>query len=333
MKAIQIVGGLLLALTALFLGVNLVMPERLQLSESLVIKAPARVIFPYTNSMQIWSTYNPWAQADPEMTHKFSESTSGIGNWMEWESKSQGSGRQEIISSHEPLRVETKLNFVDWEGDNFSSWIIEPQPDGTSKVTMTMEGSVTPLLFRFFNKLMMGELKNSYQKALANLAALTEAAYASEAQYSIEEIQEPELTYLTVGASLNPNQIGQFLGTSFATIGAHMAKLKLEMTAPPAALYLSWTDTLTKMEAAILVPSGTQGSDNIGVRVIPAGKTLKVNYFGDYDKSGAAHFALDDYMLSKGLTMDGPARELYVTDPMTEPDTTKWLTEIYYRVK
>lgn len=333
MKAIQIVGGLILVLIALFLGINLAMPDRLELSESLILKAPARVIFPYVNSMQVWSTYNPWAQADPEMSIKFSESTSGVGNWMEWESKAQGSGRQEIVLSEAPLKVETKLNFVDWEGDNYSSWIIEPQPDGTSKVTMTMDGAVTPLPFRFFNKLMMGELKNSYQKALANLAALAETAYANETHYKVEEIQEPELTFLTIDTSTHPSGIGPFLGRSYGTIGAYMAKLKLEMTAPPAALYLAWTDTLTKMEAALVVPSGTPAGNEVGVRVIPAGKTLKVNYFGSYDKSGLAHYALDDYMLAKGLTMDGPAREVYVTDPMSEPDTAKWLTEIYYRVK
>jgi hypothetical protein len=37
-------------------------------------------------------------------------------------------------------------------------------------------------------------------------------------------------------------------------------------------------------------------------------------------------------MKSKGLT-NGPVIEEYVTDPMNEADTTKWLTNIYYTLK
>ena len=39
-----------------------------------------------------------------------------------------------------------------------------------------------------------------------------------------------------------------------------------------------------------------------------------------------------EYLQNKGLTMNGAPMEVYVTDPMLEKDTTKWITEVYYPV-
>ena len=62
----------------------------------------------------------------------------------------------------------------------------------------------------------------------------------------------------------------------------------------------------------------------------PASKALHIPYMGAYEKSGEAHYAMDELIKSQGLTQHGAVIEEYVTDPMAEPDTTKWLTNIYY---
>jgi effector-binding domain-containing protein len=67
--------------------------------------------------------------------------------------------------------------------------------------------------------------------------------------------------------------------------------------------------------------------------LVPAGKVLKIAYMGEYEKTGTAHEALNKYIGSKGLTHYGNVIEEYITDPMSEPDTAKWLTNIYYLVK
>ncbi len=335
MNTLKYIGIGLLILVALFFGINLTMPTRLELSESMTINAPARVIHPFVNSMQTWATFNPWALSDPAIKTSFSESTSGVGNWMEWESEVVGSGRQEVIESTLPTLVRTKLNFVDWDGDNFSAWVIETQPDGTCKVTMTMEGAETPLPFRFFNKLMMPEMIDSYQKSLKGLKELAEAQYATEPKYEVKEMETPTAMFYTVAAQISPMQIGEFLGASYGAIGAILNKRKIQPTGLPSALYLMWSDTLTDMMAAMMVgpEADTAADGNVKAYTVPGGRTLKIDYYGAYEKSGLAHVAMDDYMLAKNLTMEGPVREVYVTDPMTEADTSKWLTEIYYRVK
>jgi effector-binding domain-containing protein len=64
----------------------------------------------------------------------------------------------------------------------------------------------------------------------------------------------------------------------------------------------------------------------------PASKVLMIEYFGAYDKSARAHYAMDAYMKEKGLTQASVIEE-YANDPMTEKDTAKWQTNIFYLVK
>jgi hypothetical protein len=57
-----------------------------------------------------------------------------------------------------------------------------------------------------------------------------------------------------------------------------------------------------------------------------------IEYLGDYAKTGEAHSAMDEYMAEKKLQSIPPVMEEYVTDPVEEPDTAKWLTRILYFV-
>jgi len=48
---------------------------------------------------------------------------------------------------------------------------------------------------------------------------------------------------------------------------------------------------------------------------------------------GQAHMAMEKYINENKLEALTPAVEEYVTDPGSEPDSTKWLTKIVYFVK
>jgi effector-binding domain-containing protein len=80
------------------------------------------------------------------------------------------------------------------------------------------------------------------------------------------------------------------------------------------------------------VPNGQQLKGWQKFDVPAANLALHIAYNGGYNKIGAAHKALNDYMKEKGLEQSFRIEE-YISGPMTEPDTTKWLTNIYYVIK
>jgi effector-binding domain-containing protein len=63
------------------------------------------------------------------------------------------------------------------------------------------------------------------------------------------------------------------------------------------------------------------------------GKALQLAYFGSYDKTGEAHYAMGDYIKDNNLELNGAVIEEFITDPANEPDTSKWQTNIYYMIK
>jgi effector-binding domain-containing protein len=54
---------------------------------------------------------------------------------------------------------------------------------------------------------------------------------------------------------------------------------------------------------------------------------------GSYEKSAVAHVQIGNYMKAKKMDKEEVIIEEYVTDPMTEKDTSKWQTNIYYLLK
>jgi effector-binding domain-containing protein len=119
------------------------------------------------------------------------------------------------------------------------------------------------------------------------------------------------------------------------TIMQALGNRGIEMAGPPTNLYYEWdTDNQrADMAAAMPIKSIAQLGEDIEIIDLPAGKVITLDYLGDYDKMEDAYYALEDYANDRGLEIVMPAVEEYVTDPGSEPDTSKWLTRIshYYQ--
>ena len=55
-----------------------------------------------------------------------------------------------------------------------------------------------------------------------------------------------------------------------------------------------------------------------------------VKYFGPYKSISEAYSASETYLNNNGLQVSGPGWEEYVTNPLIEPDSNKWQTNIYF---
>jgi hypothetical protein len=64
----------------------------------------------------------------------------------------------------------------------------------------------------------------------------------------------------------------------------------------------------------------------------PGGKVVRASHTGPYEESGAAHEAINRYIMVLKMEFAGAPWEVYITDPSEEPDPQKWETIIYYPV-
>jgi effector-binding domain-containing protein len=102
-------------------------------------------------------------------------------------------------------------------------------------------------------------------------------------------------------------------------------------------LYYDWNEEDSSADLAAAIPvSPDMEVDDLGdfERIeVPAGKALPIEYYGAYEQIGGAHEAMHKYMSEGGIEIGTPVIEEYVTDPEREPDTSKWLNNIYYPLK
>ncbi|HRF80440.1 MAG TPA: SRPBCC family protein [Flavobacteriales bacterium] len=340
---------IIVALVAIVVLLGLIGPDTYRYERSVTIDAPMKTIYDNARSFERMKEWGPWLATDRDMVNTLQGQDGEVGSIWSWTGDTVGIGKQEIISLGPDSSIRSKLTFtMPVLGDMVSNSTFDLRAEGTAtKVTWGMEGNTG-----FWGKV-MGKFGDSdaqigpmFEQGLAGLKAMSEAQAAKETEalaaktsggYVIETVERPELVYIGKrNKKVKWADIGTFYGTNFPAAGAAIGAAKLEMTGAPSGVMWAWNekDQTADMMAAMPV-KGDANTKVVGfeTHVVPASKMLKVEYYGDYNQNMPAHEAIDAYIKAKGLTHYGNVIEEYITDPMAEPDTAKWLTNIYYMVK
>ena len=347
MKIIKRILITLVVIVLLIVAIGFLLPGKVRVERSLVIKAPVEIIHAQINNLKNWEKWSPWQKMDPAMKTIYSGSDAGAGASSKWEStnKNVGSGSMTITSSSDDS-ICTAMDLME-NGTAIGKFVFVKADSGT-KVTWSMQSDMgmNPIgrIFGLFMDKMVGP---DFEKGLAGIKELAESIPVKpKSKFNVMEEDAGERVYIIKKDSLGWAQISEFYQKNLPLMFAAIGKAKLEMAGAPSGLFFSW-DTVSKstvMAAAIPVKpagnssNGSKGKAKIKVKdfetlILPAGKNLHIAYMGGYNGIGAAHNAMDDYMKEKNFLQGSPVIEEYVTDPSKEPDSTKWLTNVFYPVK
>jgi effector-binding domain-containing protein len=173
-----------------------------------------------------------------------------------------------------------------------------------------------------------------YETGLAKLKQEIESTPAeATANYEVKEMNWGAKTFYGKRNKLSLEKIPEFIGQTYASVTNALLKTKTEPIGMPKGIYFSFDEKAMMADFAPVmeVANGTK-LEGVEKFETPASKVLLIEYFGAYDKSANAHYAMDAYMKEKGLTQIFVLEE-YANDPMVEKDTAKWQTNIFYLVK
>jgi effector-binding domain-containing protein len=97
-----------------------------------------------------------------------------------------------------------------------------------------------------------------------------------------------------------------------------------------------------EIEAGVPVAAAVAGDDRVVSGVLPAGRYATLTHVGHPSELMAATKALLDWAAEQGLTFDmtpgddgdrwASRLENYLTDPSQEPDMSKWVTELAFKL-
>lgn len=332
MKVLKVLFVIVFVLVGIWVVLAAIAPSTLLVQKTVSVNTSVSTVFKQVVCFDKWPRWSPWDAMDPTNTNEYSEDPCGQGAWNSWRGDQTGSGKQVITEMRENEYIKTSLVFNEAPEPQTSEWFFV-ETEGGVEVTWNYIGTEASFFKRPMNLIGKYFLTSAYESGLEALKQVAESApVVEEISYDIKEIELPKVNYLLVSGDVKPENIGEFYGENFGLIMGYMTERGVEMAGHPTGLFYNWTDTLAKMSAAIPVASDVEGTDEIEFRAVEACKALQIDYYGAYDLTGDAHYTIDDFMEENGLQMAGSVREVYVTDPMSEPDTSKWLTQIIYPV-
>jgi effector-binding domain-containing protein len=157
------------------------------------------------------------------------------------------------------------------------------------------------------------------------------------------EVQtRPEQPYVAIRTRVTMADLGALgarFGEVFGWLGAH----GVAATGAPFFRYrvIDMAGDL-EVDAGVPVAGPVGGDDAVVYDVLPAGRYATLTYMGHPSELVGANKALLDWAAEQGLTFDvsagtdgehwGGRLEIYLTDPAREPDMSKWVTELAFRL-
>lgn len=338
MRALKIIGILVGAIIAVLLILGLVLPKEMTVDRSITIDAPVAQVFPHLQYFAKTDAWSPWNKMDPNMEKSIEGEDGTVGAISRWSgNKDVGVGYQKITAIDPGKRVDLDLVFEEpWESQADIYIQAEEVEDGT-KVTWGFR-SDTPIPENIMMA-MMGmrkALSQDYDEGLSMLKEVVESEepVTSYNGYEIKTVDLPYQHFVAHRSTIGMNQITAVYTEYLPKIFAAVQSSGTEMAGMPCGLFYSWDESTGQTDMASAIPVKTKTEiEGFTALEVPSEKSLLVDYYGGYHGTGAAHEAIDAYIKANGIKVSTPAIEEYATDPGEEPDSTKWLTRVYYPIE
>ncbi|HMP99717.1 MAG TPA: SRPBCC family protein [Cyclobacteriaceae bacterium] len=333
---LKVLLGIILVLAVVVVIGMFAVPTEMRIERSIDVNAPKAMVHRYVSHLQLMKEWGVWFDMDPDMKNEYADEDGRPGAINTWESSVVGNGSQEITLVTAD-RVETKLRFTgDWESEADAYIQLAEGEAGAVKVSW---GMITEIgrPFNFIMSLAGFEkaLTDDYDRGLIKLKDLLEEKVRSKTYngYVIETVQVPPTIFLYKRDKVAMDAIQEFFENNLGALYNQLTKAGASPGAP-SGFFFVWDEANNITEMAAAIPfSGGRGIKPEQTLMIE-GSALKIDYYGNYGTDQIpAYEAFADYIKDWSLEERELIWEEYVTDPGEEPDTSKWLTRIYYFIK
>jgi len=291
--------------------------------------------FDQVNTLKNWEGWSPWHHIDPNMVLTYSGPASGVGARYDWQSndKNVGNGSLTVTGSMPDSIVNTEMDFKE-HGKGTADFTFTKTPDGT-KVTwgMNSDMGMNPIA-HYFGMMMDKMVGSEFEKGLNNMKEIVEKMPpTSGGDYKVEETKTTDMHTVLKKVTCSMADISKKYGEVFGQLSDYMKKNGLNAAGSPFGIYYKFTKDTVDMAPGI--PTDKLGKDDGDIKAMDmkAQNAIKVRYVGPYSKIKGVYDALGSYIKEHNKQVTGASWEVYISDPMTEKDSTKLITEVYFPVK
>lgn len=335
MKILKYIGLGVLVLALLIILIGLFLPSQIRVERSIVVNTTSEVPFNLINDLSKFNDWSPWYKKDTNAIYTNSEITTGAGIWISWKSEKPevGNGKLTITESKPNELIVTKLEFEGWNPST-ASYLFAAE-NNTTKITWSMDSDMGyNIIGRWFGLVMDKMIGKDYEKGLAAIKKICEEQPEQDKivgfDVKLRTLIGQNFIYIT-NKDIEANQIGLKIGESLMKLDGYAKENNLTLAGPPFTVWYSSRNFVAglpiasevKVDGNKEIKSGTQSSCEAYV----------VSYYGAYGNTQGVYENMSAFITEKGKYPAGPTRELYLSDPVLEKDTAKWLTEIVFPVQ
>lgn len=330
MKIFRRVLFIILCIVLAFIAAGFLLPRKVHVERKLLFNATQKSIFEQVNTLKNWIKWAPWLQQDTSVQLLFSGPEYGIGAKLTWQSTNTnvGNGSASIISSSSPDSLQVVFDYNEKGKSTGRFHFIKEQQNTNVLWELESDLGMNPVSrwVGLFSDRMIGP---DLEEGLFNLDQMmqdTKTVFG----YEIINIEVPARILISVRDTASPQTVAIKLTSMYNKIALFLKSKNLSPTGNPMAVFYNYKDGNFDIEAGVPIASITSVPSGLNCSERVAQKAVMLKYFGPYTMISKAYNALHSYLDVNELQVNGAGWEEYITNPITESDSSKRQTNIYF---
>jgi ribosome-associated toxin RatA of RatAB toxin-antitoxin module len=196
MKALKIIGIVILVLVAIFFIVGLLLPSEVHVEREKMFAAQPQTVFNQVNTIQEWENWSAWHEMADDMEITYNGPAAGEGAGYSWTSETIGNGSQKIIESRPYEFIKTELDFQQ-QGTANGTWQFIPVGGDSTKVIWALDADMGSGIVDKWMGLAMDVMVgpnfedglNNIEEQIKNMPADTSAAMPDSTSMKTDSLQ------------------------------------------------------------------------------------------------------------------------------------------------
>lgn len=322
---------LLPVLLAIYLIACFFGPVSYKYKNEVKIDGPYKMAYLVINDIKDWPKWYSWSKDDSSFKFSKGGREHYVGANFSFESKRLGNGFAEITESFQDSLITARLKTDKLPGDLNLNWQI--LPEGTKAFFLKMNARISgriPFFKRAFYYGLDNKLNNLMDRDLEGIKGYIEELIKTN--FGIKKEAFSERYYFGVVDVVVNNKIPQFYAKQLPRVYQFLDSMGISPSGPPAGLIFDWQaiNGQVFLMAALPVDKPMKNYAGWTSFTIKPTNCFKLEHYGPYGTLRNAHTQLSYLMDNSDFILAAPVIEEYVTSPSQEPDTSKWLTNVYY---
>ena len=307
------------------------------IQDSIVIKAPAEMVFNQVNDYKNWEKWGPWKRNDPTITFNYAEKTVGEGGSYSWDGEMNGSMTTTKVIPNKEIQQDLTLDTPGGERQQKVFWTFEEVEEGT-KVTWRMKGEHTMMDKAYFSISGMDFNGAIHKMNKEGLEGLAFEVVEEMKQYTINVDGVSQYGggyYMYTTSVAKQDELDARTEAMMNQVMDFVTKNNLNMAGKPFTLYNEIDtanntvifSTAVPVKEKVITPEGSP----VVCGFMEPVSAVKITLKGNYKHLPEAYSKGHQYIEKNGLLKDpeGKMFEVFNTDPQETPNPANWITEIY----